>query len=36
VTVVRVDTELSVVRFGSGGPVEHGEATGSSYVAGGG
>jgi hypothetical protein len=32
-TAVRADTEPSAVRFDGGGPVEHEEASGSSYVA---
>jgi hypothetical protein len=34
-TVVRADTEPSAVRFSSGGPMDHGEAFGSSYMVGG-
>jgi hypothetical protein len=32
--VVRADTEPPVVRFSGGGPMDHGEAFKSSYVAG--
>jgi hypothetical protein len=35
-TAVRVDTEPPTVRFDDGGPLDHGEAFGSIYVAGGG
>jgi hypothetical protein len=35
-TTVRADTEPPAVRFGGGGLMDHGEAFGGSYVAGGG
>jgi hypothetical protein len=35
-TVVRADTEPPAVRFGGGGPMDHGEALRSKYMAGGG